>query len=608
VRAFEWTERDGAIFIRYTDLTLPVRDSDGRLLDRRRTVPLGVDSVRTARGTLDPGRVAKAEKLANAAQGRLLNGLPLSEEPVAKIASHETILGGFVLALDLESKQGLYAVKSRRYEEMATIRDRLFGLSRAARGRRALRAKHRGPFLDRRMRWTDWNVLAAQGLWRQFAEEFAAHGTFGVRRAEVFIDAIASVASWLRRTGRLDAHEGLLPKDWRQQLRDEWARMTSQPPRATKPRHTPAELLRLHNALDPAFTDPRMDLYRALGIHDVARSWRSQFVRESGTTFIRLAPRGRRRESILRPLLPSQAADLDEAMRSGYLADLEQAFSNGRLADYPIMPAALTVNGRVPVTNDLQPLSSPFADPRLELAFDLAAEFRLGQGLRIRRSDLLHKATAWASEIGAEKVDDATHVRIPGNRRKPGAVAALSPEQRQRLSRILSDGYLSECEAAYHRGELRDYPLIPAGRLVRGKAWPSSDAQPWTRAAAGEAFHEFEIIAGVQPLKGRGWYGIRRITTDAAREFTSDEAVLDAIGGWQDSRTRRSIYEDMENERVRQAAMQVRRKTRAAGRLAHGELVHVLPIGGRIHNGGRDAGGQPHPGGTCSSRHPDVVR
>lgn len=77
-----------------------------------------------------------------------------------------------------------------------------------------------------------------------------------------------------------------------------------------------------------------------------------------------------------------------------------------------------------------------------------------------------------------------------------------------------------------------------------------------------EFFRELEQLAGVESQPGRGWYGLRRKATDVARRYTSDAKVLNAQGGWKDSRTREDIYQDPNDEAVKIDAALVRRAAR----------------------------------------------
>ena len=59
-----------------------------------------------------------------------------------------------------------------------------------------------------------------------------------------------------------------------------------------------------------------------------------------------------------------------------------------------------------------------------------------------------------------------------------------------------------------------------------------------------------------------GWYGLRRIAADMAETETTDDRVKDRLGVWQDSATRKHIYQDRETERLRAEAASVRRRMR----------------------------------------------
>jgi hypothetical protein len=112
----------------------------------------------------------------------------------------------------------------------------------------------------------------------------------------------------------------------------------------------------------------------------------------------------------------------------------------------------------------------PQGDPRLWLLVELAAELRAGQAVRGRRSDL-NLAPVGGYGLG--------RFVVRGVGKKLGEVVDLHPELRALVDRVLTEGYLSDAEAAYQRGELADYFLFPAGRLRQGKA-PAArvDRQP----------------------------------------------------------------------------------------------------------------------------------
>jgi hypothetical protein len=120
---------------------------------------------------------------------------------------------------------------------------------------------------------------------------------------------------------------------------------------------------------------------------------------------------------------------------------------------------------------------------------------------------------------------------------------------RDAWDRALETGYLSLLEASFQAGEIRTYPLFPSGRLARGVARATS-RKPLTDSAALDLFHELEMLAGIQIVAGRGWYGIRRIAADLAEDVEKDGRVLNSITGHTRDETRRLIYQDKERDEL----------------------------------------------------------
>lgn len=83
-----------------------------------------------------------------------------------------------------------------------------------------------------------------------------------------------------------------------------------------------------------------------------------------------------------------------------------------------------------------------------------------------------------------------------------------------------------------------------------------------SRDGARVAFKQLEAIAKIDHIPGRGWYGLRRQAADMAETATNDDRVKDRLGGWQDSETRKSIYQDRETDELRAQAASVRRQLR----------------------------------------------
>ena len=70
----------------------------------------------------------------------------------------------------------------------------------------------------------------------------------------------------------------------------------------------------------------------------------------------------------------------------------------------------------------------------------------------------------------------------------------------------------------------------------------------------------------VDHVEGRGWYGLRRIAPDLAESATTDDRVKDRLGGWQDSETRKQLYQDRQTDELRAEAAKVRRALRLGGK------------------------------------------
>jgi hypothetical protein len=197
----------------------------------------------------------------------------------------------------------------------------------------------------------------------------------------------------------------------------------------------------------------------------------------------------------------------------------------------------------------------PHADPRLELALDLGAEYRLGQVARSHRRHLDLTPGAGAGH---------GILVVPGRGNKRGATIYLTPEQRATVDFALGpDGHLAHFEAAYQQGRLDDYPLFPRGKLAKGKCVLRQPLRRANRRTFLTFFHDLEDRAGVEQVPGRGWYGIRRVATDLARRHTTDEQVRDALGGWGGgSDVRSDVYMTRNHPDVLREAAEVRRKVR----------------------------------------------
>lgn len=70
--------------------------------------------------------------------------------------------------------------------------------------------------------------------------------------------------------------------------------------------------------------------------------------------------------------------------------------------------------------------------------------------------------------------------------------------------------------------------------------------------------------AGVATARGRGWYGVRRVITDEAPNFTANVMVLERVSGTS-SRMLEETYRDAESEKVKLEASRIVGALRGAG-------------------------------------------
>ena len=122
-------------------------------------------------------------------------------------------------------------------------------------------------------------------------------------------------------------------------------------------------------------------------------------------------------------------------------------------------------------------------------------------------------------------------------------------------------------------GQIEDYYLFPGSKMRMlndtGRRWTRkvrAGVRPLSRDGARVAFKQLEAIAKVDHMEGRGWYGLRRIAADLAESATTDDRVKDRLGGWQDSETRKQIYQDRQTDELRAEAAKVRRELRLGGK------------------------------------------
>lgn len=190
-------------------------------------------------------------------------------------------------------------------------------------------------------------------------------------------------------------------------------------------------------------------------------------------------------------------------------------------------------------------------DPRFRTMFLTASENRMGQAIRCDRNLL---------DLSNEGKFGCGRFVIPDTDKKKGATIDLTPAMRAEWDYALTQGYLRDLEKMYRNGLIRTYPLCPGRRLRNGVA-----RTDWLEAigdrGALDLFHELERMAGVTPQFGRGWYGVRRISTDLAEDLEKDSRVLNAITGHTSDKTR-TKYQKRKRDTVLGRATEVRVEAR----------------------------------------------
>ena len=432
--------------------------------------------------------------------------------------------------------------------------------------------------------WNAFTPIHADYIVRKLAEEHAVHGWHGFSVAEKMLDEFYRTARWLREHRKINENACEPREKWKVAAKKEWEKNTSPVPKKKRPRHTESEMRAIFSVLD----DPRGRL--AMKLHHGARlslfadrQWSHLRLertprRPHGGILVEEAPGN----EYVRLLDETQRAMIDEALSTGYLRRYEAARAAGSLHDYPLFP-----EGRLVVlpdeSADLAPALTVHVnaqhlsangqnvltiDPRKRLAIELGAALRLGQLYRTRRSQVdMEKFFFIPDEEDAAPLPvGIVDVEGRGNKQSPGI--ALNGVTRRALEDAFS-GYLSELEALYQAGEIDDYPLFPAGRLDQGIAKPTGKhaSQSVTPDAARGWFRELEAAAGVQQVKGRGWYGLRRIVTDRAPKYTANEMTLNTLSGTS-TEMRNNVYQDQESLEAMVDAANTFERIRTGGRVS----------------------------------------
>lgn len=173
---------------------------------------------------------------------------------------------------------------------------------------------------------------------------------------------------------------------------------------------------------------------------------------------------------------------------------------------------------------------------------------------------------------GNESIDGTRHVgrhaHLPRSvQRVTGRVAACagslerggaSVGARATARRTRVSTWLRPWEDALQNGIIDDYPIFVGGPAESLKGYNlRRDAHAMSESFLGCLWDDLEKTAGVSKVKGRRWYGLRRLFRDMAANLEKDTRVLDRLMGHH-TRGTGSIYEDQQEPWVRTRAMEVR--------------------------------------------------
>lgn len=222
-------------------------------------------------------------------------------------------------------------------------------------------------------------------------------------------------------------------------------------------------------------------------------------------------------------------------------------------------------------------------DPRFHLLMWLGMELRLGQVVRMQRSDLELPPVDWQAEIprddkGSDTTDYGAQTIYGSGKKgvKGGVVTDLTRGQRAMVDHAMSEiGYLGVLEQRYQNKELADYSVFPAGYIVgrvgnnRGQSnrlTLSDKIDPQVHAASSwvrKSFREAERRANVPHIEGRGGYGVRRTGRDFADDQGLGRSATENWGTWTPGST---IMDEVYRSRANKAGRREARPARAAFR------------------------------------------
>lgn len=210
------------------------------------------------------------------------------------------------------------------------------------------------------------------------------------------------------------------------------------------------------------------------------------------------------------------------------------------------------------------------APPRLRFLLLVGANLRGGQVRRVKRSNV--DLTPGTGAFGNGEIV------VEGRGKKRGATVAVDSEVASFLKEAFGEGgYLYHHERAYQAGEIPDYPMVPGfgtggvawgkalGEVGGTKAKDKALLKPMAPKTLYRMFRTYQEACGVEYLKGRQWYGLRRRFSDEISRHATDRMATNVAQGWAAGSTMGdAVYRNEKDERTRLDAATARKAAFAA--------------------------------------------
>jgi hypothetical protein len=373
VTAWERPEKGGVVYLRWTDPAkgtyaklatgIRLRDRDGALVKARIA-----EATRLADEKLKDVRVLRAGA-SRAPQGStdgrgttvVQASPPASDPPVGDPAPRSAGLplrAGITEAMQIG--KGVFARATDHARDTRRALDRVLAVMDDALTFEAMKPQHyrelwRGLATQYKVERDQIEERRREALAAGSVPPAGLRPTGGRRATHMAVIALVRVARWLEEAGKVSSPATRPPHNWRKQCDADWQSTTGEAStdEDDRPRYTPAELGRLHLALERA--DPRLRLAVELAGEArlgpvVKRCRRSDLSLDAGAGALGL---GQLRVSgagtkpgVKIDFDATQRALVDATLAEGYLRDLERLYRDGVVSNYWLWPAGRLRDGR----------------------------------------------------------------------------------------------------------------------------------------------------------------------------------------------------------------------------------------------------------------------